>query len=78
MLISYDRYSAASERLAMRKLRRVVRDLTGPVTPEEKRILFKKAILPWAWVKIARRLFDRGHVILDQQTGEIFRCQPKP
>ena len=73
-LIDYDRFNAAAERLARRELCRRVNRYNPPIQAgAEFEAVLRRAMLPRAWVKLAARIFKRGHIILDFKTREALR-----
>jgi hypothetical protein len=74
MLIDSIRFHAASERLARRALRlKVSRDKLDIRDSKEFDAVLRRAMLPRAWVKMAKRLWDRGHMIIDNEAREVAR-----
>jgi hypothetical protein len=74
MLIDSNRFHAASERLARRALRlRIERQHLPIHDKREYEVLLRRAMLPRAWAKMAMRLWDRGHMIIDNETREVAR-----
>jgi hypothetical protein len=74
MLIDYDRFDAACRRLAQRELqRRVDRHHLAIHSRAEFDVVLRRVMLPRAWVKMARRLWKRGHIIIDFKTREVAR-----
>jgi hypothetical protein len=74
MLIDSDRFHAASERLARRALPlRIARQHLPIHDKREYEAVLRRAMLPRAWVKMAKRLWGRGHIIIDFKTREVAR-----
>jgi hypothetical protein len=73
MLIDVIRFHAAADRLARRELQRRA-PRYGITDPMEYRAVLNRAMIPRAQVKLAKRLWQRGHIILDFKTREAARA----
>jgi hypothetical protein len=72
MLIDGGRFTDAVRRLALK--RRVPENIERlDLTRDQRTDIFDKVIYPLMAVKLAQRLWARGHVIVDRGTQEIFR-----
>lgn len=74
MLIDFERFNKAAGRLAKRELQQRIdaRIFTIRSRREFDGVL-GRAMLPYMYVKLAQRLFDRGHIILNFETREAIR-----
>ncbi len=74
-LIPFKRFNAAAERLARYHFRKLAAQL-GPMTAFEAAEINRRACIPRAWIKLAFRVWARGHYIFDEETREIVRRLP--
>ncbi len=72
MIIPYPRVRAAIVRLSRHKLRLIEREI-GPLSELEKVIMMRRALFPWAGVTLVKRLWARGHIVIEPSTREIMR-----
>jgi hypothetical protein len=72
MIISMERFEKACRRLAKYKADSVERE-KGPLTYCEREAIISRACIPRMYVKLAKRLFARGHMLVDFGTHEIIR-----
>jgi hypothetical protein len=70
---SFSRYTEASKRLAKIRLRSFARRRSLALTIEERITLYNKAMLPWAWVKLLKRLWAHGHDVMGVDRDDILR-----
>ena len=72
MLIPYPRFSAACVRLTRYKFKEIERR-HGPLSDLERVVLMRRAVFKWAGAKLIKRLWARGHIVIDPETREVLR-----
>ncbi len=72
MIIPYPRVRAAIVRLSRHKLRLIEREY-GPLSELGKVVVTRNALYPWAGVGLVKRLWARGHIVIEPNTREVLR-----
>jgi hypothetical protein len=76
MIVPLERFKKVCDRLAARHMHKMERELFsrfGFLSDRERWRVYGCAAQPWAWAKVAKRLWARGHEIENVPKPEFLR-----